>query len=975
MRLRVRPLVACGLSVCISVSSAASGADAQDRLVRTFGQESGLQPPIWALAQDSVGFLWVGAEGGLYRFDGAEFRRWAPDVIGNSVDIVTVSAAGTVVAVVRSGHAFEVTDAGARPISMPGAPRELGLFRVAFDTRGRLWVVRDSTVLYRTADGEWHTLPASELANERPRRLKPNPVGGVDVMTPTTLWRVEPNEPARALLSAPWITDVWYHSADHFVALTANPPGADRLIEVDGGVQRRRLANDAVPLGRPISVVERQGTLWVALDNSLFATRPGEPPDVIGLNEGINSGGPLLVDREGSLWMGSFVGLVHLPEPDSRTWTDRHGLHTRHARMLARNPAGLWIATWGGTNLLERTPAGWAISRTASSSQIRSCVDQQGAVWANGGADGGLLQIRDPASARRRSRPRWFHGCGAARDGGVWIALAETLFYAHHAAQGVRAFAIPASNGRRDAVLHDRTDRLWITGGESICHAPAARVSTGTTAWACDTIPGAAFSMIVDLPSGILLASSVRTGLYARVNGHWRLVPMEAIPTRTVFSVALSPRGGAWMIGHGFIQRVEESPRGWNVLERLTQWHGLMTVGGGDLIEDADGTIWIASDRGLTRVPASARVTPRSAPPIALVEARVDERRVALDSVLRLAHDRNRLELRFAALSFRDPTQVRHQVRLRPDEPWSESTSGASFRWVDLQPGRYAVEYRASLDGRTWSPRPLRFEFRVSPPWYRTPWATALALGLAGLAAWSVYRARVAYLLGLERQRTRIAMDLHDEVGSGLASVGILSSVLEADSLTPAERRQTAGDIASAAEDLGNALSDIVWALDPHAATLGELASRLAEHGERLSARGDVEFATRFADVWPDDPLDVAVRRNVLLVGLEALHNAVRHARAREVVLALVPDAGSWEMSVRDNGVGLPMHQMQRNGGGHGLPGMQRRAEEIGAQLDVRSTPGVGTTITLRFGLHAGRSWNGRPLTGRVRRMFFAPPA
>ena len=959
----------------ISLSSAVSVAESQDRLIRTFGQESGVQPPIWAIAQDNVGFLWVGAEGGLYRFDGAEFRRWAPDVIGNSVDIITVSPAGTVVAVVRSGHAFEVTDAGARPISMPGAPRELGLFRVTFDTRGRLWVVRDSTVRYRTPDGAWHTVPASELANEQPRRLKPNPVGGVDVMTPTTLWRVEPNESARVLVSAPWITDVWYHSADRFVALTANPPGADRLIEVDHGVQRRLLANDSVPLGRPISLVERQGTLWVALDNSLFATRPGEPPDVIGLNQGINSGGSLLVDREGSLWMGSFVGLVHLPEPDSRTWTDRHGLHTRHARMLAKNPTGLWIATWGGTNLLERTPAGWAISRTPSGSQIRSCVDQHGAVWTNGGVDGGLLEIRDPATPRRRLRPTWFHGCGAARDGGIWVARAETLFYAHHAAQGVRAFAIPPSNDRRDVVFHDRTDRLWVTGGESICHAPAAHVSAGTTAWACDTIPGAAFSVIVELPSGTLLASSVRTGLYARMNGHWSVVPMEPIPTRTVFSVALSPRGGAWMIGHGFIQRVEETANGWNVRERLTQWHGLMTVGGGDLVEDPDGTIWIASDRGLTRVPASARATPGSAPPIALVEARVDERRVALDSVLRLPHDRNRLELRFAALSFRNPSQVRHQVRLRPDEPWSESTSGAAFRWVDLQPGRYAVEYRASLDGRTWSPRPLRFEFHVSPPWYRAPWATALAFGLAVLAGWSVYRARVAYLLGLEQQRTRIAMDLHDEVGSGLASVGILSSVLAADSLTTAERRQTAGDIASAAEELGNALSDIVWSLDPHAATLGELGSRLAEHGERLSARGDVEFTTRFPDVWPDDPLDVAVRRNVLLVGLEALHNAVRHASAREVVLALAPNAGSWELSVRDNGVGLAVCRSQSNRDGHGLPGMHRRAEEIAAQLEVRSVPGAGTTVTLRFGLHTGRSWTGGPLAGRFRRRTSTPPA
>jgi signal transduction histidine kinase len=194
--------------------------------------------------------------------------------------------------------------------------------------------------------------------------------------------------------------------------------------------------------------------------------------------------------------------------------------------------------------------------------------------------------------------------------------------------------------------------------------------------------------------------------------------------------------------------------------------------------------------------------------------------------------------------------------------------------------------------------------------------------------------------------------------------VGILSSVLAADSLTAAERRQTAGDISSAAEELGNALSDIVWSLDPQAATLEELATRLAEHGERLSARGDVEFSSRFPGAWPDDRLDVSLRREVLLVGLEALHNAVRHASAREVVLTLEPDGGHWTLSIRDNGVGFDPLMSNNAKQGHGLPGMRRRAEEIGARLSVHSAPGAGTTVTLRFDLRVGRA---RALSGRLR--------
>jgi signal transduction histidine kinase len=959
----------------ILLLAAAAPVAAQDRLVRTFGQESGLTAPVWALAQDSVGFLWIGAEGGLYRFDGAEFRRWAPEAIPDAVNNVVVSPAGIVIAADTRGRAFEITATDVRSVPLPAQVRLLGFNQIAFDGRGRFWVVLDGAVSYRTAEGTWTTLPGGALDGEQPRHVKANPAGGIDITTPTGLWRIEPGQAPRRILAAPWIRDVSYLGADRFVALTNSYDPAERLIEVDRGVRRELLAPAWVPPGRAISLTERQGTLWVALDTRLFATRAGAPPETLGVIEGINSGGPLLVDREGSLWLGSFTALAHFPEPDSRTWTDRHGLHSRHARFVTKSGDAVWVATWAGTNILHWTGSAWSVRRSGSVSQERPCTDERGMIWTSAGLGGGVLEMRDVSIIRHHRRPVGFHACAGARGGGMWMTLNDALFFADPVRGNLRPVPSPAGDGLRDAILHDRHDRLWLSIGDAICSAGVRTTLTEPDpVWACDTIPGPPLiNAIIELPSGTLWAASLKLGVLARTNGRWAPLPMEGLPTRTVFSLPPSPRGGVWLTGHGILQRVEEMPGGWKVLERLTQRQGLLTVSGGDLLEEDDGTIWIASDHGVTRVPASARLAAAAPPPIALVEARVDDQTVPLDSPLRLPHDRNRLELRFAALSFRDPSQVRHQVRLGPGEAWSESRSGASFRWVDLRPREYQVEYRASLDGITWSPQPLRFAFSVSPPWYRTPWALALALGLAGVLSWTAYRLRLAHLLGLERQRTRIALDLHDEVGSGLASVGILSGVLAGDALSAEERRETAGEIASAAEELGNALSDIVWSLDPHTATLEELASRLAEHGERLSASGEVEFSTRFSEAWPAGPLDVSVRRNVLLVGLEALHNATRHARAGRVTLSLVPRDEAWELSVQDDGVGLGANAAANGGGGHGLPGMQRRAEEIGARLDVHSAEGEGTAVTLRFSLRPGAL----PRTGLarlLRRTFAARP-
>jgi signal transduction histidine kinase len=273
---------------------------------------------------------------------------------------------------------------------------------------------------------------------------------------------------------------------------------------------------------------------------------------------------------------------------------------------------------------------------------------------------------------------------------------------------------------------------------------------------------------------------------------------------------------------------------------------------------------------------------------------------------------------------------------------------------VDLRPGHYTAQVRASLDGEAWSPAPAAFAFAVLPPWYARPWVLALAALLLVAGLWAAHRARVAGVLRLERERTRIAMDLHDELGSGLGSIGILSGVLAADRVPDTDRQALAREIAAAAEELGASLSDIIWALEPRAATLEELASRLVEHGGRLFAGEGATFVARMPRRWPPGVLSLTQRRSLLLIGLEALHNVARHAGAREVTLTLAArDGDAWELRVEDDGRGLG--DARSPNGGRGLPGMGRRAEEIGGHIEWRARPGGGTIVALRFGLIEGR--------------------
>ncbi|MGH7563260.1 MAG: sensor histidine kinase [Gemmatimonadota bacterium] len=944
----------------------------QERFHRLFNADDGLNPPsVRSLAQDHAGFIWIGTEGGLFRYDGVEMRRWSPESLDRTIIRIATSPDGQVVAL-RLRALFTIRSVGAEPVFGPeGGPIE-DARDVAFDSAGGLWVIRGEEVWRRDPQDRWTraTIPLAE--GERPRLVRPHAGNTIHLVTNLGVWRLATARAATRVV--PVLSDflgtrdilVDVHTTENGRAFALTFLG--RVLELTEAGPEELFRTDRLgAAGRAVAIAHRGGRLWVSIDRYLVGWRAGEPTVVLGRDEDIESGGPLLVDHEGSLWMGSFAGLYQFPEPETPFWTERSGLPSSHSRYLTRTGDTVWFTTWYGSGYLRRGPEGWQTGRVSGWMPTLLFVDSRDVLWA--GSDNGLLEVRDERVARRHlSGVVGLSGFHETADGTIWLSTSVGLFVAHLSGGGLQEVPVPGFKEdppTEDSLLVDSEGTLWVSSGETICHAPVDRLRSSDEAeWSCETIPGMVHVSgggLVEMPSGALWLSTNRLGVLRRAGDLWEPVPgVRTLPSRSILSLVPSRSGGVWIVGHGAILRVTEAiddSLGWEVRERLTAWHGLPVTGGTHLLEGSDGGIWITTSLGVVHVPAAARFAIPDPPRVALVDARVDDRPVRLRSALELPHDRNRLELRFAALSFRDPSLVRYQVRLAADEPWVGTAGAPSFRWVDLPPGEYRAEVRASLDGRSWSSAPARFSFHVSPPWYREPWAMTLFLALITVTLYGAHRLRVGHLLDLERQRTRIAMDLHDEIGSGLGSIGILSGMLTRAGLDPLEERRMAGEIAATTGELGAALSQIVWALDPKARTMEEVAGRLAELGRRLFAGDTTRFTTHLPDRWPEARPSQLVRRNVVLIGLEALHNAARHAQADRVELHVSPkQGGRWKLEVIDDGVGLRGEGVS----GVGLRSMRRRAEEIGADLTWSHPNGRGTAVRLIF--------RPRGLTGRKQR-------
>jgi signal transduction histidine kinase len=900
----------------------------------------------------------VGIEGGgLARYDGREFRRWAPDKITTHIFFAR-GAGEALVLIVEPEAGLQAGNALCRiagdTVEQIGGPAGLpftGVRDAAYDEGNRLWVARSNELSYRSNRGEWTRVPIDLPAGNRIRRLAPNRRGGVFVVTSAGIESIDRDGNVSSIVKTPRAADV-IDRGDGSIFYAEMRPTGGGIFELRDGRNTKLMFVAA----RFNQFILRGRTAWAAFDSGVVALRPGEQPELLGPAEGV-PGGAAFVDREGSLWAGTAEGLVQIPEPETAMWNQNDGLPLSSARYLQKAEEGVWIATWGGLCRLTPADGKWKVVVDEKlEHKWPMMVDGEGRLWGKH-RDSFLQRVGGRFKRYPVPGSGIIHSFARASDGTLWIGTDGGLFKTNREESAPVLFGKPAGVDTVDQVLEDSRGELWVTSGNRICHASAAAVASGGQAsWACDVIDGVPeFSRIVQTPAGNVWAARwVGGGVWRYDSGKWRTIPAsQKLPVAVVSNLIPSQTGGMWVLGLGHVVRVAERtdlPEGWEVTEEVTVWQGLPPTVVSDLIEEADGTLWIATGAGVVRIRSDARRAPPEPPPIKLTAFMVNGRLLESDAAPRLAYDSNQIELHFAALSYRSPGLLKYQYRLRTDDQWIDSKGQeAVFRFFDLRPGRYAAEVRASLDGINWSSQPARIDFEVLSPWYLRWWAITAMGVLIGAVLFAAHRARVAVLVRLERQRALIAMDLHDEIGSGLGSIGILSGVAASESVKDEHRRELARNIVDTAAELGSALTDIVWSLRPDSATIEGLAYRLTQRASRLFPDGSPTFTTEFPEHWTGADLSLAARHNLLLIASEALHNTARHANANRVVLGISPAGRLWRLWISDDGCGMGNNGHSSEGSGLGLISMRRRAEQIGAEISWSSNNGNGTVVTIVF--------------------------
>jgi signal transduction histidine kinase/ligand-binding sensor domain-containing protein len=384
---------------------------------------------------------------------------------------------------------------------------------------------------------------------------------------------------------------------------------------------------------------------------------------------------------------------------------------------------------------------------------------------------------------------------------------------------------------------------------------------------------------------------------------------------------------------------------------------------------DRTGALWFGTQNGLSRF-APTPPEPSAPPPILITGltvagephpvSAIGNVEIALPDLRR---DRNQLQIDFASLRFVSGDRLRYQYRLEgADTDWSRPSARQSVSYASLAPGRYRFHVRALNADGVPSSRAAVVAFSVLPPFWRQPWFAVLAV--AGLAAlgYALHRYRVRQLLEIAAVRTRIATDLHDDIGANLTRIAILSEVTRQ---RGADRNgnvdESLSSIAHLARESSGAMSDIVWAISPERDTLTDVVRKMRSHAEEVFEMRDISLALDLPDAAQPVKVGVDVRRDLYLVFKEAVNNVARHSGCTRVSIALRVDDSVLTLQVADDGLGFdPGAETD----GNGLASMRRRAARLGGVLEVAARAGGGTTIGLAVPLGAAHSM--RPTsTGR----------
>lgn len=956
------------------------------------------QNAVQALAQTPDGYLWIGTNGGLVRFDGTEFRlfgrRNTAELAEDSILQLYVDAGG-VLWIGTEGGGLVSFHAG--HFEHFGNPQGLsnGFVRAIFeDSRRQLWVGTDRG-LFAFRDGRLDRVDAASglpsinvysISEDGHERLL---VGCTDASNAMGILALGQRGKS-----------IWYK---------ASPTAGD---------QRVWLLHRA-----------RDGGLWIGAGRQLWRWTTGYVGDLFDTRGIVHPLAPaagsswrtqpitvtsLDEDLAGSLWLGtSDQGVIRINDRGTRHFDVPAGLSDNSVlSMLQDSNGGLWVGTANGLTRLRESAAAVVMAANDSPVSIKTVFESSnGTLWATSSGDA-LMRVRnrqlEPACLRNipcrvavrtlfedSTHGFWVGTAGQglfvisrsgrvshypeldlvrafaeAPDGTVWIGMDSGLTHMggplHEHLNGDGGLG---SDSVR-ALVFDRSGRLWVGTDGGI-----AVVQDGHVVPMPQFAPmrGKKVYAILEDRDGAIWCGTRGAGLWLWAGGVLKhFDSTQGLLSDNILGLVEGPGGKLWISSSEGIFSVQKadlmnaqkdaSPIPMHLFGESegvnnSQMNGAVQP---SVWRATSGDLWFASSSGAVELHPQEVSQPTTFP-VLIDRIASGGQDLGSGHELKLTPDQQNFEIHYAAINLGNPEHVRFRYQLENFDPaWIDAGERRTAFYTNVPPGKYRFVVQAYDSDRPSQPAIASAWLTRVPMWYRTRWfllGCVMALGLAVLTIHRLHlrRMRMQFAAVLE-ERNRLAREMHDTVIQGCVGV---STLLEAAATTQASSPEVSRQVLVRARyQIHETVEDArrsVWNLR-HQQASRDLAESLRELSRRLSQESQVQV---FCECEPESvPMEEQRHHEMLSIAREAAANALQHAHASTIMVHLALTMQQVLLSIADDGQGFT--RSHENGRHYGLIGMEERARQLGGTLTVTSVPGEGTSISISIPLLPQRNLDAR---------------
>jgi signal transduction histidine kinase/ligand-binding sensor domain-containing protein len=773
------------------------------------------------------------------------------------------------------------------------------------------------------------------------------------------------------------------------------------------------------------------GKIWIPAAESLYVVSGGTYRKLRDPSAMPGTSRPVVEDLRGNLWFGTASGVVKYTRGGLTSYTADSGLAEPNIHLIQETPAGELLVVHGNWLVSRLTPDGFdtlslnlAENARYSWTSFPVVQDVSGGLWAL--QTGGLFRFsqqqsfeslvkQTPSNVSETAKifeNRFFYRAFNDRLGNVWFAANSPdaarrtlLKFSPQTGEWQDLSELPGFPQKRifASFAEDGKGNFWFGfyGSGGLVKLSGGRFTEFSGA---DGFPrGSSLELLYDR-RGRLWVASTEEGV-ARIDNpsaetpeFVRYTENEGLTSANVRCLTEDLSGNVYA---GTVRGVSRINPDTGQISPITTADGLAADFVKSAFRDRRGVLWFGTSNGLSRYePNDSQIL--AAPPVYIGDLKIAGVNYAVSEFgqreignIETSASENNLQIDFFSIA--EVSAVRYQFKLDGAEnaDWSAPTEQRAVNFANLPPGEYRFSVRAVNASGAVSENPAVVAFTIRPPFWKTWWFILLAaifvtfilyfiyrrrtenlrrinaaLMEAQIAEEKVLRAREEKLAELERVRTRIATDLHDDIGSSLTQIAVLSEVAQnqASSEDSEEVRQPLQRISTVTNELVETMSDIVWAINPRKDSLLELIKRMRRFASDVLSARDIFFDFETDETIEKIQLGANIRREIFSIFKESVNNVVRHSGAREVVIDLTVEREMMQLKIRDDGHGFDTRKVlseefSPDKGGNGLINMRRRAVDLGGSCRIESNAQDGTLIFIEIPLQSSQNGDDIHLT------------